>query len=677
MSIFEKIAHALTGAEPEKGALEQGQDEKDIVAYIKSKVEEARQIPARIAFESQVVTNTAYLLGFDSIYFDARSKQFRSVGAYPNQPQKSKVHVNLILPTVQNRCARLCKNPPRYDVIPDSMDQEAKDAARLSLKALNNKWNEERMNEKRIDLTMWVQQAGYAFLKTCWDPSKGRGIPSQDANGEPTIEHEGDIRYDVVSPLEVFIDPHAKYLHEAQWLIHAKVRHLSYFRERYPETGKQVKEEGAWLLSVQNLQKIQQMNQKGSGSQGSEAMNNCAIELAYYERPSKQYPGGRQIVIANGVLCEYKALPIDEIPFAKFDDVKVAGKFHSESIITHLRPIQDQMNRNMRRKAEYLNKGLNLKFIAAKGHGLSEESLTDNTEVLQYNNVPGSEAPKAVNPPQMPQYVYTDTESLRSYFSELSGISEPSKGQMPSASIPGIGMQILQEADETRIGIVVESNENSYADVGRHTLKYMNKYFTTPRYIKEGGGNQEYTITAYTKDDLRGQTDVTVIRGSTLPNSKVLKRQELLNVYSQGILGDPADPILRRRITQQLEYGDIAGVWEDQMIDDAQIQRTIEQMEQGLPPEFSEDDNHLAHFEAKNRLRKSEKFLTYPPEVQQLFLNDIAQHKAFLQPPAPIDPVTGQPVQPMPVGLPTEEPPMPLEPTPEDLLAMEAEGVMQ
>jgi len=648
VGIFDKITDALTSGK--EGELTQNEDEKDLVAWVKNRVEEARQNPARVAFESQVVTNTAYVLGFDNIYYDSRARAFRSQAGFPGGPQSTKARVNLILPTIQNRLSRLCKNPPRYDVPPNSMSQEDKDAARLALKALNNKFDDERVNEKRIENAMWMQQAGFSWVKVCWDPTKGKKIPTPDGG----IEFEGDVSIDTVSPLEVFVDPQAKNRDEVTWLIHAKVRKLNYFRDQYPEKGHLVKEEGPWLLSAQKLAQIQQMNQKGAAAQGPEQMKNSAVELAYYEKPSRKYSRGRFIVVANGVLLEYKDLPIDEIPFAKFDDVKIAGKFYSESIITSLRPLQDQMNRNMRRKAEFLNKGLTLKFLAPKGSGLNEESLNDSTEVVEFNAVPGAPAVQPVQSPQLPQYVYTDSESFRSYFAEISGISEPSKGQMPSASIPAVGMQILQEADETRIGIVTESNENSWADVGRFVLKYMDAYYDTPRYIKEAGANGEYSIQEFTSRDLRGHTEVRVIKGSTLPNSKVLKRQELLNLFSQGLLGDPADPAVRRKLLQQLEFGDLAGVWEDQMVDDAQVKRTIEQIEQGLVPEVHPDDNHQVHFETKNRVRKTEKFLNYPPEVQQIFLADLEAHKMYLQPPAPMmPPAPGA----APPELPVEEPP--------------------
>lgn len=677
--ISDIISSMFGDNDSKKEPSDQSPDEINLAGWIRSKAEESRQSPTRLAFESEALTNTAYLLGYDSMYFDARFRVFRSVGGWgpgaTGSPSRNRSRINLIMPTIQNRCARLCKNPPKYDVRPNSMDQDDKDAARLSLKALNNKFAEEKVNEKRINLTMWMQQAGYAYVKVGWDAMKGKAIPKLDGTG---VEYQGDICIEVISPFEVFVDREAKTLEESPWLIHAKVRKLSYFIDHYGEKGKMVRAESAWLMSLQNLQKIQSMTPKGSGDSSADYMKNAAIEIAYYERPTKKYPGGRLIVVANGVILEYKELPIDEIPFAKFDDVKIGGKFNSESIITQMRPIQDQLNRNSRKKAEFIAKGMNLKILAAKGHGLHEEAMNDTTEVVEYNPVDKAERPTAINPPSVPQYLFTDDERYTTYLGQVAGISEVSSGQMPSASIPALGMQILQEADETRIGIVTESNENAWADIGRYVLKYMNKYYDDERYIKESGANSEYTITRYNRNDLKNATDVIVIKNSTLPDSKTLKRQDLLNTYNMGLLGDPADASLRRRVLQQLEFGDIAGVWEDQMIDDRQIERDIELMEQGGIPVVDPDDNHVAHFEAKNRLRKSDKFLTYDPMIQKIVLNNIAQHKMFLQPPMPMVP-GGGPTPGSDPGV-MGGPPMP--PGPEEQIPLEEgapppEGILQ
>jgi hypothetical protein len=328
----------------------------------------------------------------------------------------------------------------------------------------------------------------------------------------------------------------------------------------------------------------------------------------------------------------------------------VGGKFHSESLITHLRPIQDQMNRILRRKAEYVNKGMTLKYLAAKGHGMHEEALNDTTEVTEYNPVPNGEKPQKIDLPQMPQYVFQEDQSLSGVFDNIIGINEPTKGQLPASDVPAIGMQLLVEQDDTRIGIVVESNENSHADVGRVILKFASKYYTNPRMIKETGKSGEYIFTEVTGDMMMGSHDVIVMRGSTLPGSKAVKRNDLMNLYTQGLLGPPGDPSVVSKLLEAMEFGDIQNVWEDLAVDSAQVERSIQEIEQGIQPLISPDDNHQMHYEKKNRLRKSAKFLTYPPEIQILLVNDIQQHKMFLMPPAPPMPPEGPDMQGAPPG---------------------------
>ncbi len=615
-------------------------DEGKIVAFVRSRVDEGRQNPARMAFESSVVTNTAYLLGYDAMYYDSRARMFRNYGGMAASPTRGRVHKNMILPSIQNRLAKLCKNAPKFDVRPEAPTEEAKEDARLSLKTLMNIMDRERYNEKRIENAMWMQQAGYSWIKVGWDPEKGKKLNFQNDDGSMGFEHEGDVYIDVVSPLEIFVDPLAKRMEDARWVLHTRIRPLSYFRDNY-ERGGEVKAEDAWLSNIQNLLRINSMTNKSGVTTNELAQKNSAIECALYERPSKKFPNGRLIITANNVLLTYKPLPIDEIPFVKFDDVKVGGKFHSESLITHMRPLQDQMNRVLRRKAEYLNKALNMKYLAAKGHGMNEEALNDTTEVIEYNPVPDAEVPHAVTTPQLPQYAFQEDQALMSSFSEIVGIGEPSKGQAPSSDMPAIGMQLLVEQDDTRIGIVVESNENSHADVGRIVLKFAQKGYTQPRSIKESGRGGEYSFTDVSGERISPNPDVIVMKGSTLPGSKAVKRNDIMNLFGQGLLGDQMDPAVKARTLEDMEFGDVQNVWEDLAVDSQQIERTIKDIEQGVTPPIHPDDNHQMHFEKKNRLRKSQKFLMYPPPIQMILLNDIQQHKMFLMPPAPMMPPEG------------------------------------
>lgn len=614
---------------PESNISEQTSDEVALATYVKNKVEESRMSSSRITHEGIWMTNIAYVLGFDGVFYDTTLRQFRTVSKGSRTVRRSRVHVNKILPSVQNRLARLCKNPPKYDVRPNSSNQEDKDAARLGLQVLNMVWDMQNINEKRLDLFMWVQQCGHAYGKISWDTELGKPMVDPQT-GE--LDYEGDIRFDVVSPFEVFVDPIATNMDEARWLVQAKVRKLDYFRTHYPEKGDLVKEEGAWLLSTQYEMRINSLNNRGQGQTGSQTiMKNSAIELAYYEKRSKKHPNGRMIIVANGVLLADKELPVGEIPFVKFDDVKVGGKFFSESVITHARPIQDQINRIISLRANWTNKLLAGKYISPKGAGLMQEALNDQSgEVVEYDPVPNAAPPQALPVPSIPQYAYTEEKDLLEHLYDIFGINEISRGQLPAAGIPAVGMQFLQEQDETRIGVVTESNEHGFAKIGQLILMYAQKFYITPRLLKEAGRNFEYRVKEFIGADLKDNHDVIVVRGSTLPGSKVLKRQEILNAYQQGLLGDPQDPKVREKVFGHLEFGDIAEMWDDYALDMAQIHKQITELEQGIPQIVSELDNHQLHISEKNKYRKSEKFDQLADPVKKLFLDDIEKHIQML-----------------------------------------------
>lgn len=602
---------------------DQPDDDKKIASFVRDRVEECRMNTSRISSEGIWMTNIAYLLGYDGLFFDVTTRQFRSINRGTASIRRNRIHSNKILPSVQNRLSRLCKSPPKYDVRPNSNEVDDKDQARLSVKVLDHYWDYQRINDKRIDLYMWLQQCGHSYVKVCFDDTLGKEV-MDPMTGE--MMKEGDIRVDAVSAFEIFPDPMARDLDEAQWIVHAKVRKLDYFRQHYPERGPLVQPEDVWLLSAQYQQRINTINVRGQGQTGSQVnAKNSAIEMVYYERASKKYPKGRMIAVANGVKLEDKELPCGDFPIVKFDDVKIAGKFYSESLITHARPLQDQLNRTLSKRAEWTNKVLAGKFIGAKGHSISIESLNDQSgEFVQYTPVPNAPEPHAMQIPVMPQYAYNEEERLQNGIYDIFGINEVSRGQVPASGIPAIGMQFLMEQDDTRIGVVTEQHEQAWAKVGQLILKYAHHYVKTERLLKQAGKLNEYVVEKWKGDDLSSDPDVIVIRGSTLPGSKVLKRQEVMNLYGQGLLGDPMDPRVKERVLSMLEFGDVAEAWEDIALDEAQIQRSIDAIETQMPPEMpNELDNNELHVRKKNQLRKSEKFNKLSPESQAMLMQDI------------------------------------------------------
>lgn len=626
-----------------KDASEQSPEDKAIVTYVKSKLETIRQSSARTAQEGINLTNIAYLCGFDSIYFDGVSKSFKPVASPSWLIKRNRVHVNRILPTVHNRLARLCKNAPRWDVRPRSGDEEDKDAARLAEQVIVQLWDALKINQKRIPLTMWLQQCGSSYFKVVWDTTLGEKKvnpkPKLDENGQETGEMEyewvaeGDIRVDVKSYFQIFTDPMAKSWDELQYLIDATLRPIEYFPQQYPEFGPLVKEEDCWLNSLQYESRINSINTfTGTAGTAASQLKNSAIEISYYEKPSRKHPYGRHLIIANGVKLKDDILPIDELPYVKFDDIVVGGKFNAEAVITHLRPLQDQINRGKSMRAAWSNRMLTGKILSARGHNLGAESFNDQSgEIVQYDPLQNSPPPQALQMPTIPQYSFNDEETMKTDMDDTAGINAASRGQMPSSSIPAIGMQLLVEQDDTRIGIETEGHEYSYADLGRILLKFVDKYYITDRLLKIVGENLEYSVKKFKGTDIRQNFDVKVIRGSTLPGSKVLKRQEIINLHQQGYFGNPQDPNVLQSVLSMLEYGDEYQAFKRHSLRMAQIQRGIQMIEvNSEKPPVSEFDDHALWLQNLDDYRISEKYMKLDQNQQSIVLDLMNEHTHWI-----------------------------------------------
>lgn len=643
MSFLDRARERLFGAAdgqdvPLKDAKEQTDEDKAIVAFVRTRLEEVRQSAARVATEGINLTNIAYLCGFDGVYFDGTSRQFRPVPAPSQFLRRNRVHVNRILPTVQNRLARLLKNEPRWDVRPRSGDEEDKDAARLAEQVIVQLWDQLQINQKRIPLTMWLQQCGDAYFRISWDPTLGekKVFPkpnSETGEMEYQIVAEGDIRIDVASYFEIFPDPLAKDWSELQYLIQAKIRNINYFPLQYPDRGSLVKEEDVWLNSLAYEARINALNTT-TGTAGTSAtqLKNSAIELSYYERPSVKHPYGRHLIIANGVKLKDDVLPVDELPWVKFSDIVIGGKFNAEAIITHLRPLQDQINKGKTMRAAWANRMLTGKIIAARGHNIAQEAFNDQSgEMIKYDHLLNVPEPHAMEMPAIPQYAYEEERTLKDDINDTAGINEASRGQLPSSSIPAIGMQLLVEQDDTRIGIETESHEYSYANLGRIILKFVDKYYETDRLLKTVGEDMEYTVRKFKGSDIRQNFDVSVIRGSTLPGSKVLKRQEIINLYNMGFYGKPGEPTVIQNVMSMLEYGDEYQGWKRTSLRMAQVRRGLAMIEEtGQKPPVSEFDDHALWVQELDDYRISEKYQKLSQEQQIIVLTLMNEHTDWI-----------------------------------------------
>lgn len=623
MGLMDKIKESL-GFPAEDGVttddIDQKKEEQELAGWIRSKVEEIRSGASRIAHEGIWMQNMAAVLGFQNLQWNAAARSFQPINRASGYMRKNRIMVNKILPYLQIRLAKLTKNPPKYEIRPNDSTQEAKDNARLKSDILDAKWEDLQINVLRQELVMITEEYGHAYLALFWDETKGE-LMHDPITGE--MDFEGDIRVDVLTPFEIFPDPLATSFDQAKYWISAKVKPISYFRDQFPEKGQEVKPEEVWLLSAQYQARVNTMNTRGPAASGQiDAFKNCALELTYIERPCRKYPRGRMIITANGILLKNEELPTGSVNLVKFDCMKIGGKYYSESFVTHARPIVDQYNQVIRRRADWTNRLLTGKMVYPKGAEIQREALTDEQgEMIQYTpvmNAPGGGEPKPLDIPMIPSYAYKEEESLDAMLAEIFGIGDVSRGTLPSASIPALGMQMLVEADDARITPQITNHEQSFATIGQLILDFVQQYYKTPRKMKFLGENQ-YTVKDIDGTMLNGKNDVIVTRGSMIPGSRALKRQDIANAVAMGFYGNIADPEVRQEVVAAMEYGDMAPLFIDASLENHRATAIIKEIKEGRLPDIDEADPFKAILKEMKRFRLSDEFNQYGLDVHEAF----------------------------------------------------------
>lgn len=622
MGFLTDLAEKVSGTTPITGkelrkVKDQPKEDQDLAMWARARVEGMRASANRASYESIWLTNIAYLLGFDSVVYDTTQRKYRPVGngnRFPNRfPNRSRTHENLLLQAVQTRLAKLCKNPPRWETRPMDESQESMERARLDFDVLTSLWQELYLNERRLDLTMRVMECAHAYMWVRWDPTRGRTM--YDEMGR-AAGPEGQLAVDVVSGLEVFPEELASSFDDCRYWFRVKARPLTYFRSNF-DRGYLVEPEGPWPLSVQNELRIQTMTSLGGGGFGTgQPMKNAAVEITYVERPSEKYPTGRLCVVANGVKLAATPLPAGTIPLVKFDDIMIGGRYYPESPITHARPLQDQYNRNLQRTSDWVNRLVAGKYLAPRGHGIMQSGFNDQSgEIVEHNQ---GYKPEPLQIPNVPNWVYEERDRLKRAIFDQFGLSDISRGDIPSASIPAIGMQLLLEVDESRAAVEVEQHEHAYARLGTTMLKYAGHYVKTERPIKQKNKG-DWTVKYWSGEMLSPEPEVQVVRGSTIPTSRAQRRQDISNAWQNGLLGNPQDPTVVQNVLGLMEYGDLPGVWEDYNLDSQVAEREIQAIEQDeFPRLFNENDNHILAIQKLNRFRKRREETLSPSQLEKI-----------------------------------------------------------
>lgn len=568
---------------------------------------------------------------------------------------------NRIQGIVRTELAKMTKQKPTWQVVPTTAADEDMQAARTGEKLLDFLWWHLSMRNKLMDVLLWSRVACAGFWKVCWDSAKGQKVNIvTDPQGQPVMHAEtgapmkpddfggelpeglgqktiatGDVHIEIVTPFELYPDPIAHEIEDAEWCIQTTVKSPEYVHAHFgvdmaPDTDVAPGVVEARMFSAYQL----------SGTSGYKGVK----VNEYWCRPNSQHPNGRRAVWAKGKILLQEDNPYKSLPYVMFKGVPVPGRFWPTSVVEQLRGPQMELNKIESQVAENAQRIGNPALMCSRQANIVYKGTPG--ERIDFDDTVQNAVPQYLIPPMMPQYVLQEREKIERSIQEISGQHEVSNAQVPAGVKAASAINLLQEADDTRLGPAIYDMEESLGLAGSKLLKLIAQYWTEERTIMIAGEDHAWDVMLFRGAALKENTHVEVQSGSAFPKSKAAQQaaiQDMVNLRLQ--YGEPPDPILMQKVMKDMEAGGLERLFGDLTASVAQVNRENQQISQGQQIPVNPYDEHQVHIHVHEEFQRSATYPLLGPEVAQMMEAHVAEHRerllASIAPPGGMQPAMG------------------------------------
>lgn len=586
---------------------------------------------ARTVYETQWRLNLAWLAGRQ---YTTASPTAATLQEPPAPPWRVRLVANRILPIWRSALGRMLKTRPVPDVIPASGDEADILTAKVGEKIIKHIWSSQGMDGRKVvELYSWVLAAGSAFIMPWWDHLSGEPLvlsvtpPSSEHSPEEktddtedldavvealggskisdgegltdlVVEPSGEIVVTVVPPHEVYPEPGATTWEDMRWCFRVRAFPVEDLRARYPEHADAIREDSEAVLQDFSFLIPSADPSVSAGELAADVgRRGMALLKEYFEKPSPSAPNGRHAILIGDTEIEcHDRLPYDHkrIPLVKFDFITFPGRFWGGSVIEHLIPLQREWNRVRSMLIENRNVMSRPKLLVPTTAGIPDDVWTSEPGEKVYFN-PAGGRPEPWVPPPIPGYVLNELQQTEADMMEIASYHWATRGINPPGVRTAAGLAMLQEADDTPLGPVLQWNEASWREVGEQILELAKQFYTEPRLIHLKVGNEAETV-EFSREQLRGRYRVRVASGSSLPMSRAARIQFALEMLDRGAFRTPQGRIDEQRFFRFLEMDTALDIVTDDALD-IRIARTenVEMRDRYTVFEPGEYDNHPAH----------------------------------------------------------------------------------
>lgn len=616
--------------------------------------------------------NVAFYNGNQYSYWNPGSKRIENLPVEDGEKPRYRVRIvsNQISLGVQSLVSKVIRTKPIWGGTPAQPGDKAVKAAQFSEDLLGWWWRTLDMAAKYEEAILWSLLADNGYWKLSWDPFAAKemrfmlgpdGLPIVDAAMKAefraqleqagidprimeTVAYMGDVKVEVMSPFDIYLDPTAKSAHEAKWVICAHHLEPDEIKARW---GKDVRPD-----------KVSASPDDVLPASNSEGGSDPTVKTVYvlYHKKTASVPNGRYTVFIEDpdeIFLDQEwpeAFP-NELPIVQFRGIRVPGSTTNSSVVTQARPLQKQLNRLLSQITEYTNLVIKPR-IWAPVNSLRERITTEPGAVYQYTPV-GNFRPEIEQLPTIPPYVFEFLNDLGQRIRDTFGLTEVTEGGLPPNLEAADAIDLLQEMAIDRIAPSILANEVSLARAGQFLLHVAQKLYEEPRLMTVMGLGGVASVREFSKADFAADVTVHVEAGSSMPRTRAARRKQIERFMELGLIdarsawkhydiadvkdlavqfaadedhalrehdklikGQPLNPEAMNRMLQELQTTGLNPETQEPLQSPEEIQYLLQKASLEPGPADTEE----VHAEKHRRFITSQEFESHSPEVRQRFL---------------------------------------------------------
>lgn len=264
-------------------------------------------------------------------------------------------------------------------------------------------------------------------------------------------------------------------IEDAPYLIKNVVRTIGYLRDKYPTKEAEIHPDN--LISdseYKNLSMQIAFNTESLTGSLPENEQTAIVHECWYRTLDKNSKGGHVNIctfIDNAILDEQET-EFDDYPFIPYKSDIVPNEFKGEGHMKHILSPQRMFNLLNTQMLEYNHISNRGRYVTEKNSGFSVMT-TKEGQIIRVN--PGKRL-QPLNPPTLSPLIDSQMQIADQAIQLIGGINDASSGKLPSASLSGDAIELLQQGDSNNISDLRDNFEDALALEAQWILKMYSLY---------------------------------------------------------------------------------------------------------------------------------------------------------------------------------------------------------